>query len=499
MAANVADRPGAQPESDRVWSIETNGINPIPDAERHGKPSDMFWVWCFANIAILGIAYGGYLVSFYGVSLWQGIVAAVVGTVVSFLLVGSISFAGMLGGAPTFVLSRAAFGVRGNAIPTVVSYISLVGWETILTALAALSVAAVMDRLGLASGKPTLAIAFAIIAAITIAIGLLGHATIIKVATWSTYAFAVLTVVFMGFEWSHIDWTKVSHLPSGPFLGSFVGGLSIVMAGLGIGWVNAAADYSRYLPRSSRPRAVVAWTTFGASIGPVILIVFGLLIAANNPDLANSSNPIGVLARDVPTWFLVPYMIAAAGGLIAGALLDIYSSGLNLLSLGVRIPRYRSVAIDGTLMVIGNVYILFYAPNFFAPFQGFLITLGVLLAAWSAIFLVDLWMFRRQGYDREALYTPSGRYGSVNLPGVASFLVASALGLGLVTSSAGVFKPWVGYLLGAFGGKTGAVGGSSIGLLIAFFVAGLLYAALSSLVAGRTDTLAPAREAAAAS
>jgi purine-cytosine permease-like protein len=483
MAAQVTDHRD-QPETNRAWSIETNGINPITDAERHGKPVDMFWVWCFANIAILGIAYGGYLVTFYGLNLWQGIVAALVGTTASFLLVGFISLAGKLGGAPTFVLSRAAFGVRGNVVPTVVSYVSLVGWETILVALATLSVAAVFDRLGLASGKPTLAVAFVIIAAITIAIGMLGHATIIKVATWFTYAFAALTVVFMGLEWSHIDFTKVSHLPSASPSG-FVAGISILMAGLGIGWVNAGADYSRYLPRSASSRSVVGWTTFGASIAPVILITFGLLVAAGNEDLANSSNPIGVLVRDVPTWFVVPYMVTAVGGLIAGAVLDIYSSGLNLLSLGVRLPRYQSVAIDGTLMVIGNIYILFFSPDFFGPFQGFLITLGVLLAAWAAIFLVDMWMYRmRDGYSSDSLYDPSGRYGAWNIAGVASFLFAAFVGLGLVTSTAAVFKPWVGYLLGfpGLGGKDGWVGTSSVGLVIAFALAGVLYAIASTLM-----------------
>src|SRR5581483_11560345 len=140
-------------------------------------------------------------------------------------------------------------------------------------------------------------------------------------------------------------------------LTGFLGGLSIVMAGLGIGWVNAAADYSRYLPRSSSPGAVVWWTTFGASVAPVILIVFGVFVAAGNPQLATSVNPIAVLAKDLPTWFLVPY----------------------LLTLGLRIPRYQSVAIDGALMLAGNIYILFSARDFFTPFQGFLITLGVLL------------------------------------------------------------------------------------------------------------------------
>ncbi len=118
MSVEAGERPAAQPESDRVWSIETHGIDPIPESDRHGTPKELFWIWCAANIAILGVAYGGYLVAFYGLNLWQGILAALIGTTVSFLLVGFISLAGMLGSAPTLVLSRASFGVVGNAIPT---------------------------------------------------------------------------------------------------------------------------------------------------------------------------------------------------------------------------------------------------------------------------------------------------------------------------------------------------------------------------------------------
>jgi purine-cytosine permease-like protein len=480
MTVEATDRPGAgeQPESDRVWSIETNGINPIPESERHGKASELFWVWCAANISILGIAYGGYLVTFYGLSFWQGVLAGVVGTVASFLLVGFVSLAGKIAGAPTLVLSRAAFGIRGNVIPTLVSWIALVGWEIILVALATLSVVAILDRLGAPTGDVVTAIAFVIIAAITIGVGLLGHATIVRIQTWFTVAFAVLTVVFLALIVDAIDWDKVSSLPSAS-PAWFIGGISIVAAGLGIGWVNAGADYSRYLPHDVRSRAVVGWTTIGASVPPLILIPVGLLLAANNPDIAMSSNPIEVLARDVPTWFLIPYLLTAVGGLLAGAVLDIYSSGLNLLTLGVRLPRYQSVAFDGVLMLIGNIYILFFAPSFFGPFQGFLITLGVLLAAWAAIFVVDLAMYRwPQGYAENELYEPGARYGAWNAAGVASFLVAGFIGLGLVKSSAAVFS-WAGYLLGPFGGGDGAVANSSIGLWIAFLVAGVLYAVLS--------------------
>src|SRR5215467_11822711 len=110
-------------------AVETNGINVITEGERKGRTRDLFWPWCAANIAVLGISYGSFFLGF-GVSFWQATIAGVVGTVISFVLVGFVSLAGKRGSAPTMILSRAAFGVRGNALPTVVSYVLLVGWET---------------------------------------------------------------------------------------------------------------------------------------------------------------------------------------------------------------------------------------------------------------------------------------------------------------------------------------------------------------------------------
>src|SRR5918911_2845305 len=375
---------------DQAWSIETNGINPIPDAERHGRPLELFWIWFAANISVLGMFYGLALVTFYGLSLPQALVAGGLGTVVSFLLVGLISLAGKRGGAPTLTLSRAPFGVVGNALPTLVSYLSLVGWDTILVALSSLAADTILARLGVGGGRARLALAFAVVAPATIVVGLLGHATIVRLMAWMTWAFGILTVVFFGLELGQVDWHKVATLPHGSFLGGFVGGASVVAAGLGIGWVNAAADYSRYLPHQSSSSGIVGWTVLGASLAPVLLIAFGVLLAANNDQLAGSSNLLGALAAPLPTWFLVPYLLTAVGGLVAGAVIDMYSSGLNLLALGVRLPRYQSILIDGAIMLAGNVYILFFAQDFVGPFQGFLITLGVPLAAWGAIFLVDL-------------------------------------------------------------------------------------------------------------
>jgi purine-cytosine permease-like protein len=65
--------------------VEQNGINVISESERKGRPRDLFWPWCAANIAVLGITDGSFLLGF-GISFWQAIGAGVAGTLLSFLL-----------------------------------------------------------------------------------------------------------------------------------------------------------------------------------------------------------------------------------------------------------------------------------------------------------------------------------------------------------------------------------------------------------------------------
>ena len=80
--------------------IETNGINVITDAERKGHPRDLFWPWFAANISVLGLSYGAFLLAF-GISFWQAVVVGVAGIIISFLLCGFIAIAGKRGSAPT--------------------------------------------------------------------------------------------------------------------------------------------------------------------------------------------------------------------------------------------------------------------------------------------------------------------------------------------------------------------------------------------------------------
>ncbi|MGI8457246.1 MAG: purine-cytosine permease family protein [Propionibacteriaceae bacterium] len=465
----TADPATAVPSTSGPAGIELNGLNTIDESERQGRPRDLFWPWFGANVSVLGISYGSFLLGF-GISFVQATVVGVIGIVISFLLCGLVALAGKRGSAPTMVLSRAAFGVRGNRLPSLLSWMLTVGWETALTALAVLSTATVFTRLGAGGGLGTKIIALVVVAALIVAAGVAGFTVIMKLQKVITVVTAVLTVVYVVLVIDDIDLATVAALPAGP-TASVVGGLIFMMTGFGLGWVNAAADYSRYLPRTARSSGVVGWTTVGSSLAPVLLLIFGVLLAGSSKDLSDAigADPIGALTTLLPTWFLIPFALVAVLGLVGGAVLDIYSSGLALLSAGVRIPRFAAAGVDGVLMIVGAVYVVFFATDFLGPFQGFLITLGVPVAAWCGIMLADV-ALRRSDYADAELYAIDGRYGDVRWLPIGLVVLATFLGWGLVTNTYAGWLGWQGYLLGPVGGRDGAWAYANLGVLIALLV-----------------------------
>ncbi len=453
--------------------VERKGLEWVADHERRGAPRSLFWPWAAPNINVVIVSFGMYVAAL-GLGWLSATVAAAVGAVLSFLLVGVAALAGQQGGAPTMVASRAAFGFHGNKIPAVLSYLALVGWETVGAVLATLAAKTVAVRLNPhANTTVVMVAAFVTVIAVSTAVGIYGFHVIVRVQKWLTLAFAALTVVYLVLTLPRISFATTGHFS----WGAFGGGVAFTATVFGLGWVNCAADYSRYLPRSASRRGVIGWTTFAGSAPPVVLLMFGILLAAGDPAVARAAatDPVGALAAHLPTWFLVPYVTLAVLAFVSASIMDLYSSGLVLLTMGVRLPRERAVLIDAGLVTIAGGYVAFAAPNFFAPFQAFLTVIGVPMAAWTGIFLTDLWQRRRRGYDRMALYSPVGAYGRINWAGVGSLITATAVGLGLVTSK----DPHIGALLGYLftpAARDGGLGSSNVGVFVALGVAAVIYA-----------------------
>jgi purine-cytosine permease-like protein len=449
-------------------NLELNGINFISESERKGNARSLFWPWAAANVSFLAISYGSFFLGF-GISFWQVTAAAIIGTVGSFLLVGVSSLAGKRANAPTMTLSRAAFGVKGNKIPGFLSYLIFVGWEIVLVSLATLASETVFTRVGNIDPDLSRILGFLLAGGLTIVGGVLGFKVIMKLQVYLTISTLILTFGYIFLTIDTVDWSKVSSIPNGTTQG-FIGALIFGVTGIGLGWVGCAADYSRYLPRSTSGKSVVGWTVFGAAIVPITLVIYGSLLAASSPELSKlvASDPIGALTTLLPTWYLIPFALVAILGLIGGAILNLYSSGLTLVSIGVPVKRHTAAAIDGLIMTIGVIYLVWFASDFFVPFQGFLITLGVPVAVWSAIFVADVLM--RKGYAEDELFDPKGRYGSWNLRSIGLVFFGAIIGWGFVTNSLAGWLSWQGYLLGPLGGRDGSWAYANLGVLFALVI-----------------------------
>ena len=449
-----------------AFDVEVNGPNVIEESQRAGKARSLFWPWAGANVSLLALSYGAFFLGF-GISFRQATIAAFVGTIGSFLLVGISSLAGKRSNAPTMVLSRASFGVKGSILPGALSYLIFVGWETVLVSLATLATGTVFARVGGIDNNIALILGFVVAVSLTVIGGVLGFSVIMRLQKFLTITTIAMTLVYIILTVDNLNWDSINMIPDGSFQ-SFIGAVIFGITGIGLGWVNAAADYSRYLPRTVSSKAVVGWTVLGASIVPIVLVIYGAALSASSKDLSEAiaMDPIGALTTLLPTWFLIPFALVAILGLVGGAILDLYSSGLALVSIGVPIKRHKAAIIDAAIMLVGAIYIVWIADNFFYPFQGFLITLGVPVAVWSSIFVADVVM-RKKAYSQADLFDPNGVYGSVNKGSIALMFVGSIIGWGFVTNTFAPWLEWQGYFLGLIGGKDGAWAYSNIGVIFA--------------------------------
>lgn len=449
--------------SNSKWKVETTGIDIVSESDRTGSPIDLFWVWSAANIGILGIVYGAIVVGF-GLSFIQSILVTVV-ALSSFALVGYSSCAGKKGRTSTLTLSREVFGIKGNVAPTMFSWFNLMGWEVVNLITGTLTLAALFQILGAPSSVFLTLISLVIFSSIAVAVSLLGQATVVVIQRWFMRVFGSMTLIVAAYITFTADWASILSLPSGSWVTGFLPAVSVIVAGTGISWAIAGADYSRYQGDSSSNKSIFFAVVSGATLPLGILIFVGILLSVQLPGLAVSDNPIALIGGVLPPWMAVPYLLAAVAGITTAAVLSLYSASLNFLTMGIKVKQSYAVAIDSVIVVGLALYILFVAGDFIGPFIAFLIFCGIFLASWAAIFILDYIAIRRHiGYDNDKLFNLSGTQKGTNIAPIACWGIGSLSGL--LVSNTGFIN---GFL------AVGIFAESSLGLFVAFAVSITLY------------------------
>ena len=251
----------------------------------------------------------------------------------------------------------------------------------------------------------------------------------------------------------------------GAFMAVFTGS-----AAYNITYAPYVSDYSRYLPRDTRPTPIIVAVFVGAAASAVWLIALGAWLASH---LGATDGLVAL--RDAGD-----NVIHGLGSLLAvlSVLALIATMGLNaysgMLSAVTGVDSVRPVNPNRrirvvTILVLAVVWAIVgigFGGNFLSALFSSLQYMLYLLVPWTAVNLVDYFAVRRGHYAITDLFTPNGIYGAWGRRGLTCYFV------GLVS-----MVPFV--VLLAYPAYTGFIaarlGGVDYSILVGLLVSGGLY------------------------
>lgn len=446
-----------------AFRVEQRGIDFVSHGERWARPRDIASLWAGVSTNVQYFVYGAILPVF-GLPLWTSIAVVLIGNL-SYLLLAVASLQGPVAGTTTFTISRASFGVRGSRVMSFSNWITQLGFETegLL-----LIVGAVVTLFTMAGVHVTSALKISVIVcatALMVVLPLFGHATMVRVLRWLIAPFIAAYAVLTFFISGHVTTAVVSGQATDWQTLSLALAFSFTLAGLS--WTENGNDYTRYLPANAKKSSVVGWLFAATAIPQVLTMLVGFFTVAAFPMNSDwlSANPFNAFLTShhataqhvVPAWFVVAFLAMAITQLFAINSLDLYSSGVSLQAMGLRLRRYQAVLLDGLIAGTLTTWVTFASTfaDFMRTFVGVVI---IWITPWLAIYLTD-WLLRRQRYDVAALQdtAPTGRYfgfHGVNWNAVSALLVGMALALAAYAKPFGAVNfpmKWMSPISGHFG------------------------------------------------
>jgi len=423
------------PPSDQAFHVEQHGIDFIPESERWARPRDIASMWAGASVNVEYFIYGAILLGF-GFSFWQAISLIILGNL-SWFLVGLCSLQGPQTGTTVFAINRASYGPNGSRLIALFNWLTQLGFETeglILIVGAALVLSA---KAGYSPGTPAKIVFVLLAVGVQIVLPFLGHATMVKVLRWLIAPFAVIFAVLLVYGLIH-GHTDVKAAPYANWQ-LYMGGLAFTITLSGLGWTECGNDYTRYLPPNASKGKTIGWLFVGTALPEMLMMAIGALAFTFVGTYAswNGANPFSGFTSQhaIPTPFVVLFLAFAIVQLFGINSLDLYSSGVTLQALGLRLKRYHAVLLD-SVICLGITFYAVFDAHFSTLLKDFVDVVIVWIAPWCAIYLVDWWM-RRSRYvpgelhktDRTSIYWAQGgvNWAAIVAQVVGMFASISAL------------------------------------------------------------------------
>ena len=462
-------------EKERWFSFDRVGIEPTAEVNRTSGALQLFWTWWAASVPLAGIILGAWLMA-EGNDVLQAIVVTLVGVAVGSLplIVGTV--VGIRWGLPTLIASRAAFGLAGNIAPSTLMLLvrllvsAFFIWAAVWVA-SGMYVQANLWRFD----QVALEVILATIAVVIVGALVMAGRRFVSLMLWVSGGLSLIAaVILIALTW---DVPTRATLVAGSWnLPVLVSSAGVVAALLMILWAQSGADVARF----GTPGKAVSGTsmvTLAALVPPMVFVGWGVVLGASGPQWRDGvvDNPFQAILGLAPDWYPIPALVLLALPLLGLAALALHSSSYALMSLGFAVTRYVAAA-SVTVISAALVFIVLMVLGDPTPyFVDAIRVVGVVVAAWTGVFVADV-VTRRRPLTAGVLLGSSGSYPALRLAPLAGFAGAIALGWGFTVSNEPAFV-WLGYLVGPLTDLgVIALGDYQVGVVVSLVVAAVVTA-----------------------
>jgi NCS1 nucleoside transporter family len=422
--SNLADDPTTPAALAQPRGVEQHGVDPIPGEERTVGWWNLFQI--LINVMLnpgMILAPGLAVVS--GLSFWAAITADLLGILVAFIAYTIMATVGVDYGLPGIVSTRAFMGTRASQwLVSTVRAVTSAFWFAFQTIAGAMGISAVLKQLF--HIDVSLVLVSVLFAILQVVVALVGYGSL----TWlSKIAFPAKVLILGYLLYVMISHGAPGHAPADVFSWQGSAGWKWAVFALWAGamatsWfsqVTDAADYCRYC--NSRRDMWIA-TMAAALLGTFGAAFFGAYAAAaSGATLSNAFEYIPGLHVGAFTLVLVLIVLALDNWTIN--VLNVYTGGLSLANLTVRLGRFWS-----TMVVAAVGCLLAALPQVVSDFTNLVSTFGSVFGPIVGIIVADYLVVKRGRLDVAALYDAYGPYryqGGFNLVAVAWVVIGTVV------------------------------------------------------------------------
>lgn len=455
----------------RATDVEVHGIDTIPDGDRTSRPLDLFRIQFGGANTFATIILGTFPIVL-GLSWWQAVGATITGVVIGALILMPMGLFSPKTGTNNAVSSGAVFGVRGRIVGSFLSLLTAVAFYSISVWVSGDALVGALNRLaGVPDNDLVRAIAYAILGALVLVVVVYGYQFMLLVNKIVVYANTVLMLLGIVAYASIFDpgyTPPAGAYALGSFWPTFVLSALIVM-GNPISFGAFLGDWSRYIPRNTRPVRLLGATLF-AQLATLVPFLFGVATATI---VAGKADYVFALVQVSPLWYTFLLVIVAFLGGMSTGITSVYGTGLDFSSV---IPRLSRVQASLTIGGIAFVFILVGRLKFdlIDSVNAFIGAIVLCTTPWMIIMTIS-YVVRRGFYSADDVQVfnqgkTGGRYwyaSGVSWRGMLAWIPAAILGL--------LFANYPPLIVGPL---RDAAGGVDISLPVTIGAAAVLYVAM---------------------